>query len=49
MKVSHNWLTEYLGPDAPAAAEIEKLLTFHAFEIEEVTEVGDDTVFDVDV
>lgn len=49
MKVSYSWLTEYIGKNAPSAEEIEQLLTFHAFEIEGVEKVGDDTVIDVDV
>lgn len=49
MKVSYNWLKEYLGDTAPSAHEIAELLTFKAFEIEEVIEKEDDTVIDVDV
>ncbi|MEM9336664.1 MAG: phenylalanine--tRNA ligase subunit beta [Patescibacteria group bacterium] len=49
MRVSYDWLKEYLGVSAPTPQEIEELLTFHAFEIDEVEEVGDDTVIDVDV
>lgn len=49
MNVSYTWLKEYLGDSAPTPKEIEELLTFHAFEIEEVKTVGEDTVIDVDV
>ena len=49
MKVSYNWLKEYLGEDAPSANEIADLLTFKAFEIEETEEKDGDTVIDVDV
>ena len=49
MKVSYDWLTEYLGESAPSAKEIEKLLTFHSFEIEELVEKDGDIVIDVDV
>lgn len=49
MKVSYDWLKEYLGETAPAAEKIEELLTFHAFEIEEVEQKGNQTVIDVDI
>ncbi|MEZ4200352.1 MAG: phenylalanine--tRNA ligase subunit beta [Candidatus Paceibacterota bacterium] len=49
MKVSYDWLKDYLGEHAPSADEIAELLTFHSFEIEEVEAVADDTVIDVDV
>ena len=49
MLVSHDWLKEYLGDSTPSAEEIEKLLTFHSFEIEEVRDVNNDVIIDVDV
>ncbi len=49
MKVSHDWLKEYLGDDTPPAEKIAELLTFHAFEIEEVLEVGADKVIDIKI
>lgn len=50
MKVSYNWLKEYLGEDTKSASEIADLLTFHAFEIDEVEELENgDAVIDVDV
>ncbi len=49
MIVSYNWLKDYLGPEAPTPAEIEELLTFHAFEVESVEPHGDDTVIDVKI
>ena len=49
MLVSHNWLKEFLGENAPDAQKIADLLTFHAFEIEGVEQVDGDTVIDVDV
>jgi len=39
MIVNYNWLKEYVGAALPKAAEVDRLLTEHAFEIEEVTEV----------
>lgn len=49
MKVVHEWLKDYVGDTIPTPAEVEELLTFHAFEIEGVEEVGEHTVIDVDV
>lgn len=49
MKVVHEWLKEYLGDTTPTPEEVENLLTFHAFEIEGIEKVGDQTVIDVDV
>lgn len=49
MKVVHDWLQEYVGDDLPSAEEVERLLTFHAFEIEGVETVGATQVIDVDV
>ena len=49
MLVSYSWLIDYLGTDIPSPDELAELLTFHAFEIEGVEVVGDDTVIDVDV
>jgi phenylalanyl-tRNA synthetase beta chain len=49
MKVLHSWLKEYVGDAMPAPQEVERLLTFHAFEIDEVTAEGEETVIDVKV
>lgn len=49
MLVNYNWLKEYVGDALPEPAEVGVLLTAHAFEIEEVEQVGDETVIDVDV
>lgn len=49
MLVVHNWLKDYIGNSIPPAEEIEKLLTFHSFEIEGVEMVGENQVIDVDV
>jgi len=49
MKVVHDWLKEYLGDAAPEAEQIAELLTFHAFEIEEVLTVGADKVIDIKI
>jgi phenylalanyl-tRNA synthetase beta chain len=49
MLVVHNWLKDYVGESIPSAEEIEKLLTFHSFEIEGIETVGEHEVIDVDV
>jgi len=49
MLVVHNWLKEYVGESIPSAEEIEKLLTFHSFEIEGIETVAGHEVIDVDV
>ena len=49
MKVLHSWLKDYVGENLPDPNEVERLLTFHAFEIDGVEEVGGETVIDVDV
>lgn len=49
MKVNYNWLQDYVGDSLPEANEVDRLLTAHAFEIEEVEQVGEETVIDVDV
>ncbi|MFT7507083.1 MAG: phenylalanyl-tRNA synthetase beta chain [Acidimicrobiales bacterium] len=49
MLVVHNWLKDYIGDSIPSAQEIEKLLTFHSFEIEGIETVAGHEVIDVDV
>jgi phenylalanyl-tRNA synthetase beta chain len=49
MIVNYSWLKEYLGEALPSPEEVEKLLTDHAFEIDGVETVRDQTVFDIDV
>ncbi len=49
MKFSYNWLQTFFDTPLPPPAAIEEKLTFHSSEVEEVTVVRDDTVFDVKV
>ena len=49
MKVSYNWLQEYFEEKLPNPGDLGDILTFHAFEIEEIEKVGDDYMIDVDV
>jgi len=49
MKVSYNWLQEYFDDKLPKLEELGELLTFYAFEIEEIEKKGSDYLIDVDV
>ncbi len=49
MKVSYNWLQSYFEENLPKPEDLTEILTFHAFEIEGIEQVGNDTVIDVDV
>lgn len=49
MKVSYNWLNRYFDGKLPTPDVLAEKLTFHAWEIEEVAQIGDDTVLDVKV
>lgn len=49
MIVSYNWLKDYLNEDIPTPNELADLLTFHSFEIEAVTPVGDDVAIDIKI
>ncbi len=49
MKVLHDWIKEYTGASTPSPKEIDDLLTFHAFEVEAIEEVGESAVIDVKV
>lgn len=49
MKVLHSWLQDYLGDATPTAEEVADLLTFHAFEIDGLEKVGEDTLIDISI
>ncbi|HEY4502676.1 MAG TPA: phenylalanine--tRNA ligase subunit beta [Candidatus Paceibacterota bacterium] len=49
MKVSYLWLKDYLGESLPTPKLLEELITFHAFEIESIEQVGEDTIIDIDI
>lgn len=49
MKISRNWLQTFFSDPLPDAAALADALTFHAFEIESVVNLGDDDVLDVKV
>ncbi|MEN9338238.1 MAG: hypothetical protein RIQ41_552 [Candidatus Parcubacteria bacterium] len=49
MKFSKAWLQEYSKEKLPETKKLEELVTFNAFEIEEVATFGDDDIFDIKV
>jgi phenylalanyl-tRNA synthetase beta chain len=49
MLISYNWLKDYLGKDIPPVTKLAELLTLHSFEIEEVTNLENDTLIDIKV
>lgn len=49
MIISYNWLKDYLGKDIPTVTKLAELLTLHSFEIEEVTNLENDTLIDIKV
>lgn len=49
MKVSLSWLQTFFETPPPDAEDIKQVLTFGAFEVEDVEGIGNDVVFDVNV
>ena len=49
MKVLHDWLKDYIGDSIPETIAIEKLFTFHAFEVEDIDVKEHHTIIDVKV
>lgn len=49
MKFSRSWLQTYSKEPLPSVKKLEEIVTFNAFEIEEVTKVGEDDVLDIKV
>lgn len=49
MKFSRSWLQTYSKEPLPEVSKLEEIVTFNAFEIEEVTKVGEDDVLDIKV
>ncbi len=49
MKISYNWLQEYIEDKLPAVETVVEALTMHSFEIEGVEEHGDDKIMDVKI
>ena len=48
MKISYNWLKEYVKP-LPKPEKLADLLTNHSFEVENIEKKGNDFIFDVDI
>ncbi len=49
MKFSLNWLQEYSKEALPNITKLEEVVTFNAFEIEEITQVVGDSILDIKV
>lgn len=49
MKFSLHWLQEYSKEPLPSVEKLEEIITFNAFEIEETSMLGDDTILDIKV
>ncbi len=49
MKVSYNWLQEYIEDKLPSAKEVAESLTMHSFEIEGIEDENGDSVIDVKI
>ncbi len=49
MKVSYDWLKDYVGADMPKLEELDQLFTFHAFEVDGIENVDGMDVIDVKV
>lgn len=49
MKISYNWIQEYIEETLPPVETVVEALTMHSFEIEGVEEHGDDKIMDVKI
>src|SRR3972149_1869740 len=49
MKISYNWLQEYISEKLPKPEKVAELLTMHSFEVEAVEKIGKDSVLDIAV
>lgn len=49
MKISHQWLQTYFKEPLPSAEKLAELITFHAFEVEGIERVSDDSVIDISI
>ena len=49
MKISYNWLQEYISGKLPKPEKVAELLTMHSFEVESVEKIGKDSVLDIAV
>jgi len=49
MKISYNWLQKYFEAKLPEPEIVADGIIFHAFEIEEMEKIGDDTIFEIKI
>jgi phenylalanyl-tRNA synthetase beta chain len=49
MKISYNWIQEYIEDKLPAVETVVEALTMHSFEIEGVEDHGNDKILDVKI
>lgn len=49
MKISYNWLQRHIEEKLPDPESLKQTIIFHAFEVEDMQKVGDDTVMDIKV
>ena len=49
MKYSYTWLQSHIEETLPAPEKLREVIHNHAFEVESVEKVGDDTIFDIAV
>lgn len=49
MKISYNWLQKYFKEKLSSPEDVASGIIFHSFEVEEVENVGDDTVFEIKI
>lgn len=49
MKYSYTWLQSHIEESLPKPEVLKEKIIFHAFEVEDIETVGDDTIFDIKV
>lgn len=49
MRISYNWLAEHIKEKLPPPQELADTITLHAFQVDKVEKLGDDTILDIDV
>jgi phenylalanyl-tRNA synthetase beta subunit len=49
MKISHNWLQEYFEKELPNPKDLADLLNVRAFEVEEIEEKDEDSVYEIKI
>ena len=49
MKISYNWLQSYIAETLPEPDKLAEKIIFGAFEVEEIEQIGNDTVFEIKV